>query len=382
MAQTAEARTKQQNAAKDCPAPFFSRETTAAVRGIALVMMFVHHFFTFPEWWGEGISYPVLAALAPVFRNPLKLCVPVFCFLTGYFYAYRKDHSVRYSLRKISDLLLAYGSVFLIFAGTASFFLHYIYTPRAFFFELFGVSLYFPTMTFGWYVAFYALSMLLLPLVARMPSKHFHIDLLLSLLVFPFLMKLLLHAVGILSLRAMLQNLMTWFPVTLVGLITARYGLFERMDHAVRKIPVWSKKGARIMLLLLAVLVIPMGRTVADHVTLLFPPLPYIGKSPSIDISLDSVYSPLFLFALSSLLGEWGSGIPRRVLEGIGKLSPLMWFLSCGFFNNCKTIFQPLLYAPRNPVLVTLWGLLLCYAAAFLLDFGLSRLIRLKNRIL
>ena len=382
MIQTEVEKTKSRSRSGNGPAPFFSRETTSAVRGIALGMMFVHHFFTFPEWWGEGISYPTLEALAPVFRNPLKICVPVFCFLTGYLYAYREDRSLRYSLRKISDLLLEYWSVFLPFAGLAAFLLHYSYTPRAFFAELFGVSLYFPTMTFGWYVAFYFLSMLLLPLAARIPAKNIHLDIFLSLLVFPVPVRILLRFVGIQSVRAILGNLLTWFPVTLSGLIFGRYRLFERMEDALLKVPIRPKKGVRVALLLLAVLILPMGRFAADRVTLLFPPLPFLGKSPSFGISLDTVYAPLFLFALSSLIGEFRRGILRRIPERIGALSPLMWFLSCGFFNNCRTIFQPLLYGPRNPVLVTLWGLLLCGGAAFLLNLGVSRLIRLKKRIL
>lgn len=77
----------EQTAAK---APFFDRSTTSVIKGIAVIMMFIHHFFTFPAWWVGGVHYPLLEKLAPYFSMPLKLCVPVFCFITGYFYCFKK----------------------------------------------------------------------------------------------------------------------------------------------------------------------------------------------------------------------------------------------------------------------------------------------------
>lgn len=30
---------------------FIDRNTTNAIKGIALILMFIHHFFTFPDLW-------------------------------------------------------------------------------------------------------------------------------------------------------------------------------------------------------------------------------------------------------------------------------------------------------------------------------------------
>ena len=95
--------------------PYFSCKMTNAIKGIALVMMFIHHFFTFPSMWTNGIRYPILEKWAPYLCEPTKICVPIFCFITGYTYYFCKNKNLVYSLRKITDLLIVYWGVFFLF---------------------------------------------------------------------------------------------------------------------------------------------------------------------------------------------------------------------------------------------------------------------------
>ena len=69
---------------------YIEKEATNYIKGIALILMFVHHFFTFPKRYINGISYPYLSKFATLMCAPLKICVPVFAFLTGYFYYFSK----------------------------------------------------------------------------------------------------------------------------------------------------------------------------------------------------------------------------------------------------------------------------------------------------
>ena len=59
-----------------------------------------------------------------------------------------------------------------------------------------------------------------------------------------------------------------------------------------------------------------------------------------------------------------------------------MWYLHCIFFNNSQAFFKPVLYAPRVPVLVLIWGLVLGGALAWLLDKPVRRINAGKNRLL
>ena len=45
--------------------PYFDRGITALLKGTALVLMFFHHFFTFPAWITVPVSDPFIAYVAP-----------------------------------------------------------------------------------------------------------------------------------------------------------------------------------------------------------------------------------------------------------------------------------------------------------------------------
>lgn len=76
--------------------PYFNQRTTLVIKGIALVLMFIHHFFTFPDWWIDGIDYPNIQKMSTYLCWPLKICVPIFCFITGYVYVFNKRKNFKY----------------------------------------------------------------------------------------------------------------------------------------------------------------------------------------------------------------------------------------------------------------------------------------------
>jgi hypothetical protein len=78
---------------------------------------------------------------------------------------------------------------------------------------------------------------------------------------------------------------------------------------------------------------------------------------------MDVLYAPLLVYAMANVLPLLPEML-RRLLGGMGRCALEMWLISCVFFNVSKAAYQPLLYLLKNPVLVTLWGLALCYAAA------------------
>ena len=63
----------------------------------------------------------------------------------------------------------------------------------------------------------------------------------------------------------------------------------------------------------------------------------------------------------------------------VGRYSLLMWFIHCIFFNNCKDIFQPILYWPRNPILVLLWGISICYILVLFWNIPLKFAMKYKK---
>ena len=362
--------------------PYFDQDTTAIIKGIALVMMFVHHFFTFPTWWIDGIAYPFLEDIAPYFCQPLKLCVSIFCFLTGYFYYYSTDKTYSYSARKITDIFIYYWTVLFLFAFLAIVKVHYVYTPISFLKEMFALER--PTMRFCWYVYFYYLIMLILPLLTKLMSKSIYFDFFYSVILIPSLIwginQIVTDYIGNALIGGMLESLLSWFPTVLVGFVFARYGLLDRMaDYNSR---IYLSKKIAILLWIIGALCAPMGRYVLPSFTLNFGVLPIIHHPISISILLDFVYAPIFIYCLVNLCINIRLYYTQFILKQIGKYSLLMWFVSCIFYNNSKLFFQPILYWPRNPVLVLVWGLWICYSVSVILNIGLSIIIKQKNKII
>ena len=379
---------------------YFGKDTTAVIKGVALVMMFYHHFFTFPDWWVEGVSYPLLAKLAPYFCAPLKICGCVFCFLTGYFYFFNQKRDYKYSFRKITDILIHYWFVFFIYAIIAVVAVSYKYTLGNFVKEMFaltteGLSLR-PTMFFCWYVHFFITIMLILPLITKLLGKNIHLDLFISWIGFPLLVALVVRITDGLFNSLVIHEVLcdlVWFSSVLTGFIFARYGLFEKLE-AVNKKYIKSNAGNIVLWLLIAI-IIPMGRYFAPNlmlsvgglnypnvVILSIDDLPMIGETFSYAFPLDVIYTPLFIYSLVNLIKACKLTHLNKVLAVIGKYSLLMWFVHSIFFNNSKSVFQPILYWPKNPVLVLLWGLVLALGVSFVFDIVIKRIVDFKNRYL
>lgn len=356
-------------------APYFDRNTTAIIKGIALLMMFVHHFFTFPGWWLSGISYPTIERFAPSLNEPLKLCVAVFCFITGYFYFFNHKKTFKYSFKKIDNILVNYWFCFAILAVFAALFAHYSYSAKDILLECFLLSD--TTMLFCWYVSFYCITMLLLPIIVKyIISRNIYWDIFFALFVIPISFDVLYNlSQFVLSVNhplVKLLNNMDWLPAILLGYIFAQYGVFSFFD----RFGVLRHRVLGILFCLIIVFVIPFGRLVLPYIAI---PIPFIHKS--FTIRLDFLYASFFIYATVNLCKlvhiQWTS----KLLAQIGNYSLLMWFLSCIFFNTSKEVTQPILYWPKNPILVTIWGTFLCYIAAFVLDIAIKKYISLRNSL-
>lgn len=285
----------QSSASKDTP--YFDKTTTNIIKGIALIMMFVHHAFTFPEWWLEDAFYPTALKLAPYFCVWLKICVPIFCFLTGYFYYFTKRKNYGYSFRKISDVLITYWIVFALFAILAVCCVRYQYTPLGVLREMFALDR--PTMIFCWYVLFYIIVMLLLPLVVKLLVGRFATNALICFILIPFLSGNLMNWIAISELQEIFSWLQLWFPCVLMGYLFAKHNLFQR---------IFDKLNGLIKLRWLNITTW-MFFAVLAVVERKYQPSLYIGMSeisllhfvPAVTLNLDILYAPVFVGAVANI---------------------------------------------------------------------------------
>lgn len=351
------------------------RDTANAVKGVAIVLMFVHHFFTFPTWYIEGICYPNLEKLANFFCLPTKICVSIFAFLTGYFYVEFKKGSYRYSFKKITDILISYWVVFIpvlllaLLCGDYQFQLHNVLL------EAFALER--NIMIFCWYIPFYICLMLLLPLVTKLLTKSMLLDAVILLAIQGFL-TMLADRIHVPYLAETIGNTAAWFLIVMAGCMVAKYKLF---DSVFDKILVGTPPRYMRVPMFIAMILVPFvlqNKALAGY---LFG----IGDSALGAQRMQLIKAlmlPFFLYGLLQIISMLKRTFLFKVLGQLGKVSMSMWFIHCVFFNVCKDTFQPILYFLRNPVLVLLFGCAVCYLLARLLEPVRTRLVKKANRLL
>lgn len=340
---------------------FIDREYSNIIKGIALILMFIHHFFTFPDTFLiKNLNIPDLRCFAEVFNEPTKICVSIFAFITGYFYFFTKSKSFRYSLKKASDLYVNYLVVFVLLflfallSGSCDFNIKDVILEV--------LMLNRPIMLFCWYVPFYILSIFILPLYSKLSKKSSVLAIFIGI-IFPFIFIAFLgkvesvFSVGYLKYVFHTISCVKWFPCVASGYLFAQEELFFKLDICYSKY-----------------------RIIRCIVYFVFTIIPFFARAKNAEF--DFIFAPLFVFGLVKLLQLLPGVRLLYPISLIGKYSLLMWFLHCTFFNVSKEFTQPILYYPYNPILVLLWGLVLILAVSFVISFPINAINRIKNELL
>ncbi len=357
---------------KNVGAPYLERDATGIIKGVALVFMFVHHFFTIPSYYVDGIAYPYLEGFAVMFKEPFKICVAIFAFLTGYFYVF-SEKRLRYSLRKSTDVWTSYFVFFLLLLIPAAALGCWDASVKNFVLEAFGIIN--PTMTFCWYIDFYILSLLLLPLFHMAAKKHIIIAALAGVALPIGVTAAMTGYVHIpnADIEKLVFNFLRWFPCIASGYIFARYELFERCFDVLFKRHI-KYKWLRVLIYIILMLITFVGRKYLYNIS-------FNVSIFTFNFSLDFLLAPLFIYGLLNIINAVKHKKLLAPLSIIGKYSMGMWFLHCIFFNTCKEYTQILLFFPRNPILVLIWGLAICLAVSAAVMIPVRWLLKQKNKL-
>lgn len=339
--------------------------------------MFAHHFLTLPDNIINQIDIPYISVIAPYLSAPFKICVSVFAFITGYFYYFVRDKGIKHSLRKSTDILIFYWIALLFLVLLTCVLTEYRYSAIDLIKEATSLSLH--TVCFGWYIPFYCVMMFLLLFLSHYLGKNCVLDLLVTLFCIPICCKALCKIITFPVLVDLLEDVSLWAPCMLIGYLFATYDCFFRLEQVsnglIKNCILRNACSIFVICICLA------GRFV-------FPGM-LIQLKGLFDISFvanaDVIYAPMFVFSSISIIrtGKYRfKHVIDKCLSSIGRYSEMMWFLHCAFFNECKTVLQPLVYYLRNPVFIVLFGVSICYILAKPMNCFATKLATLKNRLL
>ena len=319
---------------------YISKELSTVVKGIAIILMLIHHIFTFPDWIVVDGGYSPNLIFADYFNSPTKLCVCIFAFVTGWAYAVNKNRTINYALKKIIKFLITFWLVAIPLIAVAVLFCNYRPDILNIITELTGLSSV--IMVFCWYVSFYIVSMIILPLLSKALDKNIFIALLAGV-VLPIALLTLLNAVIHQSnLNLLINNLRHWFPCICVGYICNNYDIFAKIKKLTKRIN-------SVLILFFALIICFVGR--------------YFFAA------LDFIYCAVLVFAISNVFNGSENIVKKviaRIFSAFGSVSTNIWFLHCAFFSTVtREMFQPLIYWSANPIIVFACALLILYAFAF-----------------
>lgn len=313
-----------------------NRNMATFLKGIAIILMIIHHSFGFPEWYIDNISYIFLTKYIYFFRVSIYfLIVPMFAFLTGWSYFYHKDKSYKYSLKKIIKFLISYWIVYLLLLFIALSVNSYEINFFKILLSLFGVNG--EIMIFSWYVNFYILVMLFLPTYNKFIGKdNFLMDLLIIVSLSIFIKIILKITIN----NIILANFSTYLPSVMMGYLCAKYNILDIIYNYI--LYRFKDKSKKISVILTFVLII------------------IYSIKPVLIINFGAFYVPLFLVCMS-ILNIYKYKVFNKIIAFLGSQSMNIWFIHCIFFAPLtKQVFQPMAFIFENPILVLIWILIVC----------------------
>lgn len=342
----------------------FDVKMTNRIKGVALMLMLVHHFFGFSEWYVDGIDYSQYMFLnLPIqiwTQISTKICVPMFAFLTGWAYFFAKEKNYKYSFKKISVFLVNYWLILFgvvlplyVFVGGV--------VPSLKDMMLNMLALKADNMVmFAWYVYFYIFTMLVLPFwVKRLTDKPV-VDIVVSYAIctLTYGAMWMLKVEGLEIVINVFYDSFFWFMCVLAGFFVAKYDVFGKLYQVF-----YTPNVLKSVLIIIAVLICRMNWT------------------KLCGVPLDSIYVTIVIFELLNIFADNRCKVVNRFFEFVGHHSTNVWFLHGVFFDPVTNVLQKYAYIPKVPVFVVLWAFVLCIPVSFVINFIMKYVSRFFNKI-
>lgn len=342
----------------------FDKKMTNRIKGVALIFMLFHHFFGFPQWYVDGVSYADCNILgmniAYWVQTACKICVPMFAFLTGWGYFFAKEKTLKYSCKKIITFLINYWIIlFGIFLPCYLFFSEEVITVGRIMKNMLALEVD-GLVKFAWYVYFYVFSMIVLPFWVKKLSGKTLLDLGLTIISCVFVINLCKYIhISKQYLVAALVDSLYWFTCLATGYICARDGIFKKMYD-------YFYSPGKIKSLLVIVIVLGCR----------------MKWQTALGVPLDILYATIVIFELINLLNDKGFSVPNKVIGFVGVHATNVWFLHSAFFDEITIFVQKYAYLPKNPILVVIWAFVLCLPFSLLINCIMKFITKGINRIL
>lgn len=350
----------------------FTKNDTLCIKALAVMLMLIHHLFTFPEKFAEGVSFtsmytfPDAVTIESIAGNFGKLCVALFMLLSGYgiyksYMAKEQPVSGKTAagmvIKRLKSVYIKYWQILIIFGliGLIIGSEKISKRPVDWIKNLLAIDTTFYDE--AWFLTLYVVVIVLFPLVARwFTRKHSNaISDIVWLIIFnAFAATVFSKFVGETGfmqdynatyLHSKMQVALNMLPMFMGGCYLAKYNIIEEVRNRIPK--AWV---AKIFGAFLVVITFIVRQNWAMRVAWGWD-------------RLDFIYAALFTIGFALILD--GLKILNKGLAFIGKYSTGIW-LTHAFF--CYYYCQRLIYAPKNAILIFLLTLAIALLCAWAID--------------
>jgi len=358
----------------------FSKNDTLAIKALAVMLMLIHHLFTFPDKLNNGAYFDNLftfengVTLEYVMGNFGKLCVALFMMLAGYgmYCSYQKNKENVDTLitKRLNTVYIKYWQIFIIFIpiGLIIGAEHIEHSLVRWVTNFFAIE-----TTFNgewWFFTIYILMILIFPIIIRwVDRKHANpwSDIILVLIINEFFNTSLLTFLKTnvytkdyygTFITQKIITLLVMIPMFLAGCYLAKYDVIAKIRNKIPS-PVIAKL---IGIAILAVTFILRKNW----------PMPSNWGWDR----LDFIYACTFTIAFALILD--GLAAVKNTLAFIGKQATGIWLIHSFF---CYYYWQDFTYATQNPILIFIILFVISFALSYAIELGFNYLGKFTKQL-
>ncbi len=342
----------------------FGKGETAIVKGVAILLMFIHHLFaeTIEADYYSQDFFDTLSVIG-------KICVSIYSFISGYgiYCSYEKGNSFNVG-KRILGLYVNYWIIMLLF-----------YLPMQiisgdFTFTVSNILNYVLNLTSistslnpnAWFIRNWTVFIILSPFMFKLLKKLSNITVeVLLFIILPVVISVLWNNYFLLPLpgiayyfvNELLFSFFVMMPFFTIGFIMARHKVLDKL---------FSVLEARVNRWVLVAL------SIAILVSVYFIP-----------INLCYIYgiyysylivTPILIIVFVILVNKLNINIVNKTMSFLGKHSNNMWLVHGAFYVG---VFQTILYLPKYPIFILLFLIAITIVASVITE-KLAKLINSK----
>lgn len=327
----------------------FNQQMVTAVKGVVICIMFFHHFFGFPSWLNESVTYYGIPFGNTTIEYYLgvfgKICVAMYTVLSGYglFKSYQSKGGawdIRYLLKKTIQLLLNWWLIVLV-----------VEFPIMLFTKSGGLQRLVGHLTLtdfagnpfvGGYLIFYLIALWTSPFWYDVIQKcRWEKSL---IIILPFVgmatRKAVLLVMGEVSV---VNTYILYIPYFLIGMLICKLQLYQKIYDAIKNWKLlWLVVGAGCVILII------IRSLIVDHA-----------------LSFDGWFASGLIFLIAVCFQN--NKKTREAFEWLGGQSTNLWY-SHAVWIFSGVAMQQILYAPKIPIIILIWGIVLCLPGALIVS--------------